>query len=504
MNARKIFSGIAFNYLGVAITSLAGFIATPIILHRLGHSVFGEWAVLAALLAYTSLLDFGIGLTVMRLVAERAHLADRREVNRITSTGLVLYAVLGCLVCAAGIGVSFWVGQVFHVRGPHQASFREALVIMSMIVGLTFPAGFYTGINQAFGHYRQQNTIVIAQSIAGTVASIAVVLCGGGLLGLTIAWSAGIVCGFSAKAIYARRAYSITPSLRLFDRGTARALVGTSVWMFLINVAARVSWDSDAIVVGNVLGTVAVAQYAVALGPATAVRRITDQFSSVSLTAASGLNARDQTDGLRRLLLEATRGVWLVIARFVVLFALWGQQFLALWVGRGLSRSAPTLTILMVGMLAGSMQAGAGQVLVALGRQRQIAVIAAAEAVANLGLSILFARQMGIAGVAVGTAIPTAVTAVGIYIPYAARLLGLPLRRIAGRLVIPASVCAAGYLLFRFAIHTLHFSSLPLFMAFAGCFVGVLALAGILLDGEERHTYLAVIGRPRRNAVRAS
>jgi O-antigen/teichoic acid export membrane protein len=504
MNARQIFAGIAFNYLGVATTSLVGFVATPIILHHLGHSVFGEWALLAALLGYTSLLDFGIGLTVMRLVAARAHLPDRTDVNRIASTGLVLYSVLGGVVCAAGLVACLFVGPLFHVHGARQTAFTGALAIMAVILGLTFPAGLYTGINQGFGHYRQQNTIVMAQSFAGAIAGIVAVVSGGGLIGLTLAWGACVFLGFIAKALYARRAYSVAPSLRLCNRDAARALVGTSVWMFLINLAGKVSWDSDAIVVGDVLGTAAVAHYAVALGPATAVRRITDQFSSVSLTAASGFQARDQVDRLRRLLLEATRGTWLVIMPFVVLFALWGHQFLTLWVGRSLSASAPTLVILAAGMLAGSMQASAGQVLIALGRQRQIAAIAAVEAVANLALSIALAHKMGIEGVAIGTAVPTTITSVFLYIPYAARLLAVPLHRVVARLLLPGAISGSAYLVFRFGASTIHFHSLPVFMFFSACFVGALAISGILLDREERHTYLGVIDRLRHRSVGAS
>jgi O-antigen/teichoic acid export membrane protein len=390
-------------------------------------------------------------------------------------------------------------GGLFHVHGSGASDFTIALIVMSVLMGLTFPAGLYTGINQGFGHYRQQNTILIAQNLGAAVFGVLAVILGGGLIMLTVVWSAFTVLGFLAKAIYARRAYSVTPSPSHYDRATARELVGTSVWMFLINIAGKMIWDSDTIVIGNILGTANVAHYAVALGPATAVRRITDQFTSVSLTAASGLKARSEHDGLRRLLTEATRVVAIVISPFVVLFALWGHQFLTVWVGPDLSSSADTLVILVVGMLATSIQAAAGQVLVALGRQRAIAGIAIGEALANLALSIFLATRMGIAGVALGTAIPTTITALGIYVPYAAHLLDVPLSRIAGRLVIPASVCLVAYLAFRFPLHMLHFSSLPVFMAFAACFVGVLVASSILLDSEERHTYLGLFGVWRRN-----
>jgi len=252
-----------------------------------------------------------------------------------------------------------------------------------------------------------------------------------------------------------------------------------------------------------VLSTVAVAQYAVALGPATAIRRLTDQFNSVSLTAASSLHAQGQHEGLRRLLIEATRVVTLFVCPFLVLFAVWGTDFLRLWVGPSLEGSAATLVALVFGILALSVQATATQVLLALGRQRIMSVAAVLEACVNLTLSIVLAHHIGILGVALGTTIPTSVAAFGFYIPYAARLVGLPLQRIYRRLVLPVAISALAYGALRWAPADVEFGSLVEFMCFAGAFVGVLIVAALLLDREERGTYLQLAHSVGRRVLRA-
>ena len=501
MNARKILSSIFFNYLAAITVSVVGFVSTPIVLGHLGKAAFGAWALIAAMIGYSSLLDLGVGLTVMRQVAQRAHLEDRTELRRIVSTALTIYSAAGVVIVIAGVCVAGKLGAAFHLHSGLRHDFTVAIMIMATTLGLTFPSGLYTGLNQGFGRFRAQSVIVMTQALLGATVTITIAVLGGGLIQLAIGWTATVLLAFAAKVIYAARALGIVPNPRRFERGMARGLMSVSFWMFIINLANKVIWNTDAVVVGSVIGAVAVAHYSVALGPATAVRTLTDQFNSVTYTAAASLRAQDQRQSLQRLLLEATRVVSSCICPFVVLFLLWGGQFLRLWVGPSFASSNATLVVLVIGMLSTSVQATATQILLASELQSSLAAMAVLEAVANLVCSIVLAHSMGIEGVALGTTIPTTITAFGFYLPKAARQLSIPLGKVLRRPVGPMLLSAAAYVVLRFAVPTIRFPSLIAFCAFAAAFVGALVLTGVLLDGEERRTYVGIVLRsyaPRR------
>jgi O-antigen/teichoic acid export membrane protein len=216
------------------------------------------------------------------------------------------------------------------------------------------------------------------------------------------------------------------------------------------------------------------------------------------------MKAQRDLEGLRRLLMEGTRMATIVIAPFFVLFLLWGHDFLRLWVGPSLASSAPTLVVLVLGMFASSVQATSTMVLLAMERQRTMAYVAIAEAVCNIGLSIFLATRMGILGAAVGTTVPTALTAFGFYVPYAARLLEVSVVRIAKRLVLPVSVAGAMYAALRVAAPHVAFGSLIVFCAVAGVFVLACIAASMLLDREERGTYIGVAQSWGRTVFRTS
>jgi O-antigen/teichoic acid export membrane protein len=504
VNASKMVSSVVFNYIGTISVSLAGFLTTPIILHHLGKGDFGAWALVSSIVGYTALLDLGVGLTVMRMVAERAHLRDRTELREIASTGLAIYSAIGLVFVIAGAVAAPSLGHAFHMSGARLHDFTVALTIFAVVIGITFPAGLYTGINQGFGRFRQQNTIVVAQSLASVAASLATVALGGGLIALAAANAAVALGAFVTKIFYAARAFGIVPSPFRVKRSMVRVLMGVSAWMFLINIANKVIWDTDSIVVGSVLGAVAVSHYAVALGPATAIRRVTEQFNTVSLTAAASMKAQRDRAGLQRLLTEGTRMVTIVIAPFFFLLLLWGGDFLRVWVGPSLESSASTLVVLVLGMFASSVQATSTMVLLALERQRTMAYVALAEAACNIGLSIFLAGKVGILGVALGTAIPTSITAFGFYVPYAARLLELPLTRIARRLVLPVAASGTAYAALSVVAPHIVFGSLIAFCAVAGLFVLGCIAASMLLDPEERGTYIGVAQSWGRSVLRTS
>lgn len=492
MDSAKVVSSVLFNYIATITASALGFVVTPVILHHIGARSFGAWALIGSAAGYTSLLDFGVGITVMRLIAGQSHRADTESMQKLASTGLAIYSAVGGVVLIGGIVLAPHLARAFRLAGPGAPNFQLAFIIVMATVALTFPAGLYTGINQGMGRYLEQNLIVVGQAMLSAISGVTVAASGGGLVGLSIAMAATASAGFFAKVAFARRAHGLVPVLHRVDRGVLRLIVSSSVWMFVINISSKLIWDADNMVIGSLLSAVAVAHYAVALGPATAVRKLTEQFNTVSLTAASSLHAQDRKGDLRRLLTEGTRMSVVVICPFLVLVAVWGRSFLALWVGTAYESSAGVLFVLLLGMMAGAVQATATMILLALGKQPLMAKVAIAEAACNLATSVALARWLGILGVALGTTIPTTLSALGFYLPYAARSVGQPLLRVASRLVLPfaLSLSAAGLLEW---LPRPHFGSLVSLVPPAGALILALFLGSVLIDSQERGTYLRML-----------
>ncbi|TMJ93485.1 MAG: hypothetical protein E6G67_12245, partial [Actinobacteria bacterium] len=89
------------NALGVyavyAAAILSGLLVTPIVIHSIGKSAFGVWSFIGSVTIYLSILDFGVGPSVVRFAAEARGREADADLNEVASTGLAIYALIGAV-----------------------------------------------------------------------------------------------------------------------------------------------------------------------------------------------------------------------------------------------------------------------------------------------------------------------------------------------------------------------------------------------------------------------
>ena len=111
------------NALGVyavyAAAIVSGLLVTPIVIHSIGTPAFGIWTFIGAVTIYLSVLDFGVGPSIVRFAAEAHGRRAPDDLNEIASTGLAMYAVIGALTLPVGIAVA---GRPGSVAMPGQAN----------------------------------------------------------------------------------------------------------------------------------------------------------------------------------------------------------------------------------------------------------------------------------------------------------------------------------------------------------------------------------------------
>jgi O-antigen/teichoic acid export membrane protein len=181
------------------------------------------------------------------------------------------------------------------------------------------------------------------------------------------------------------------------------------------------------------------------------------------------------------------------------------QPILAAWVGSEFSVYGYLVAILTVAIVIDTSGWPAGAILQAIGRHRPLAVMAIASGVANLVLSIILARRLGLRGVALGTLIPSAIEIPLFVMPYAARTLGVSVRTLFADVLAPSLFPAASLalvlLFLQHAIAPASFIAIAIEATIGGLvYVAVyLAMGPRELEREICHTIMASL----RLAVRA-
>ena len=117
---------------------------------------------------------------------------------------------------------------------------------------------------------------------------------------------------------------------------------------------------------------------------------------------------------------------------------LMGDLLIRAWVGPDFSGSVIVVQLLALTVIVRVGSAVSTTLLKGAGDHKFVAYANVTTAVVNLGLSIVLARWIGLAGVAIGTLVPVGITAMFVIFPAGCRRVGLPVSRALADAVWPA------------------------------------------------------------------
>lgn len=424
---RLLFSAAA-KWVGFAVQVAVAFVMSPLLIRALGDQRYGVWSLIESLLAYLLLFDFGVAASLVRYVARFEAGGDQHQVNRVFSTcmvmGLAAAAAVLLLTGLLALGVSVLLAAdaaqslgpgvltggpvVAALRGQMLHEGRWMLALLGLNLALSLPLRSFSCVIEGLGHYPVQALIRVGSIVVRTGLLLAVIWNQGGLISLALAITA---FNLLEHALSAAAAWYFMPGLRfsfaLADRETFRLIRGYSLYAFLAMVAGRISFQSDALVIGAFLTAQHITFFTIACRLIEYAKDSLHVATTVLTPAASALEARGECETLRRMLLVSTRYVvWIILPVQVGLWLL-GPSFIALWVGpQYVATSYPTLAILAAPLAFAMAQSVSARFLYGLGRLKWYARFMLAEAGVNLVLSLILVQFHGITGVALGTALP--------------------------------------------------------------------------------------------------
>lgn len=138
MNERKI--GILLSYSNILLHAVLGFIYVPILLHYIGKSEYGLYQLMGSLIAYFSVMDFGLSATVICFYTKYKALKDHREMENILAVSLRCYGlVMAAALLLGGVCYCF-LGDAFR-HSMSAAEVTEAkqiflLLLLNIIITL--------------------------------------------------------------------------------------------------------------------------------------------------------------------------------------------------------------------------------------------------------------------------------------------------------------------------------------------------------------------------------
>lgn len=423
-------SGVIWNWIALASSFAVSFFLSPFIVHRLGTVLYGVWALVAGLTSYMSLMDLGLRGAIVRFVS-RSHAQGDHEISSQTVSGaLWLRQWISLGVILLSVLFSFLLTHFFQIPIEARSAARWAVILSGTGIAVSLYLGVFGGVLTALHRFDLSSAVTLTQTGFRAAGAIFVLYRGYGFLGLAISDLCVLVLAYLAQTYFCFRIY---PQLRIRLQYPGirilRQFAGYSFWVFLLHIFAQVIYYTDNLVVGAVVSVVAVAFYSIGGSLIEYLRTIVASLTTTFLPLASRYQASGEFAELRKLLQFGTRVAIAVALPVQMALFFRGQTFINLWMGPQFGViSGRVLQILLIAQIFTVANSTSLNVILGMAEHRRIAIWAGGEAVANLILSIILARRIGIYGVAIGTIIPSVIAQVLLWPRYVCQLVGAPLR----------------------------------------------------------------------------
>jgi O-antigen/teichoic acid export membrane protein len=483
---------VSTRYLAYTVEAIVGVLMLPFNLAHLGAAAYGLWMVTASLTAYFSMLDLGYGGALVRFVAQYRARKDARSLNEVLSTLAIVYTSIGAATYALVVLAAFNLDSLLKLTPDQVPVSRALLLIVGAQVAFRFLFGVFGGVIVGFQRYHLNNLTSIATSIAVALANVAVLLLGYGVVELVAVTTAVRV---AALFVYRLNAYRVFPGLHisasLFRLERLREVSGFSVYMLLLDLAHKVNYSTDVLVIGALIGAPAVAFWSPAQRLGELALKLSNQLSEALFPIVVDCDAAQRAARLRMVFVQGTRLSLATVMPIAGGLAMLASPLLTAWIGPGFAETAVILQIIAVVVIVRVGCSTASVILKGAGLHRRLVAMVGVMAIANLALSIALVKPLGMIGIAIGTLVPVSAMSLFGYIPAACRRVGISVSRMTYEGVWPAAwpAALAGALLYitrQQLPATL--PSVALQLALGGTFY--IALFMVAVGGKERREYL--------------
>jgi O-antigen/teichoic acid export membrane protein len=408
-----VFKNIFANWMGLIVTALVGFFLMPFVLHHLGNSGFGLWVLASTFTGYYGILDFGLRSAATRYVARYAAIAEWDELSNVVNTTLIAYSVLALLMLLASAVVALRFELFFHVSPEWQHVAKLLILVFGGGTAVSVPIGVFSAVLEALQKFIWVSTVQVISSILRAGLVVFFLSQGHGLLALAVI---SVVLNVGGYLAYMFLSFRTCPQLRLglnYPRwATFKELAAFGAIVFWIAISAQLRFQTDSLVIGSMLTVEAIAVFSIG---SKLVAYATDAVQATAMVftpMASHFDARQELQQLQRVLIMGNRYSSFVMFPIAAILVVLGKTLIRVWVGPAYLESYPVLVILVLSTTLYLAQAASPKVLYGMAQHQALAGVFFAEGIANVVLSILLARHMGINGVALGTAIPMACTSI--------------------------------------------------------------------------------------------
>ena len=403
----RIMRGVLFGGLRYVLIAPIPLLMTPLILHHIGPSGYGTWAIFLAINGLTTLADLGLVGTISKFVADLHARKDFFALGTLLNSGLVLFLALDLIIA----GVFWWMSPtlavwLLHGIGSTTPELTFLLRCFVWVIAANILSQLFSSVTVGLQRLDVANIVSTANALLSALCGGILLVRGWGLRGLVFGQAvSGLVTVVTYLILVRRLLPQVVLNPLRFDLLRAKKLFEYSIRLYITQAAVVVHNQVEKVFLAMMVGVVPVGWYDIGSDLALKVRGLISVILSPILPAASELNALSDASRIEELYFRSQKylAVCSVPAVFYVIAI--SHRFIDLWLGPQMRAATLPLDVLLLANVF-NLATGPGFLISAgTGHLKPGIQSAMLGLVINIFLSLALIARFGFTGAVVGTSV---------------------------------------------------------------------------------------------------
>ena len=426
--SRERRNGILLSYGSIAIRNVAALLLIPFIINHLGVSDYGIYSLVSALAGYLIVLEFGLANTTIRFLSVYQANNEKAKESEFISSIVVIYGALALCVVAIGLIIWFKLPTIFQqsMLLAEIQLLQSAFLVLLINVVITLMSNSLTGIISTYQRFRFQKSTEILVFVARCIIVVGCLEAGFGVLAIVVIDTVTNLLHSLIRFLYIKRNIDIEFKAKLPDQATLKEIFVYSSFIALNVIVNQINWRVDNLIIGTLTNSKTLGIFNIGSQLLFSFIAFASAISNIFTPKIVQMVKQEVSKTvLMAQLCIIGRYQMIVLGYVFVVFAAFGELFIQLFVGAEFSQAYWVALISMVPLMFVLAQTSTNAVLQGLNKHKVRSLLLLVTAMANIIISIILVKKIGMVGASWGTAFALFVGELLMVNVYLYRVIGL-------------------------------------------------------------------------------
>ena len=330
MNERSI--GVILSYINIILQVIVNLIYIPVLLHYIGKEQYGLYQLIAAVVAYISIMDLGFSNAITRFYTMYFHQNDSEKAENTLAIASFVYGTIAILIFFVGILIYSFFNEIFSSLTLNEMSEAKTIYwILFFNVLLTVSTSMFTAIINTHEKFIFLKIINLIQTLLPSLIVIFFIQFYPNIYFLVLMQLIITLMCIVIKIYYCFSVIKIKIRYYYWDSFLFDNILKLSMSVFIVD---QIFWRSNQIILGINIDTTAVTIYSLAMSICMNYMVLGSVIPGIFNVKLIKLFAEEA--GFSKIsneFVKLGRYQILFLGIFVSGFFLFGNEFIMLWLG---------------------------------------------------------------------------------------------------------------------------------------------------------------------------